>query len=411
MGTFGGSLRAVPVEDLAATAVKAVIERTGIDPELIDDVSFAQSYVNGETPCIGRWAALHAGLPETVPGLQIDRRCGGGLQAVITAAMMVQTGAADVVLAGGAESMSNAEHYTTSVRWGARSGNQVLYDRIDRGRERSQPEWRFGKISGMIETAENLAAKYGITRDEADAYAARSQQRAAAAWDKGLFDDEVVPIQVPQRRGDPVTVSRDEGVRPDTTPETLAKLRTIMPGGTVTAGNAAQQNDAAAACLVVAEDRLGPLGLEPLGFLAGWAAAGCDPAIMGIGPVPAVERLFDERGSDLPTSTSSSSTRLSPSRCSRSWPGGSGTSRTSSTSTAPASRSGTRSAPPASGCSPPACTNCAAARAATCWRPCASAAARAWPRSSRRPERPTGKIESRLNSPRARKDRERGSPA
>jgi acetyl-CoA C-acetyltransferase len=218
------------------------------------------------------------------------------------------------VLAGGAESMSNAEHYTTSVRWGARSGNQVLYDRIDRGRERSQPEWRFGPISGMIETAENLAVKYGITRDEADAYAARSHQRAAAAWDAGLFDDEVVPVQVPQRRGHPVpaatggqantaatggqanTVRRDEGVRPDSTPETLARLRTIMPGGTVTAGNASQQNDAAAACLVVAEDRLGPLGLEPLGFLAGWAAAGCDPAIMGIGPVPAVERLFNRTG-------------------------------------------------------------------------------------------------------------------
>src|SRR6516164_7631411 len=270
VGTFGGSLREVPVEDLAATAVKAVLDRTGIDPELIDDVAFAQSYVNGETPCLGRWAALHAGLPVSVPGFQHD--------------------------IGGAESMSNAEHYTTSVRWGARSGNQVLYDRIDRGRERSQPEWRFGKISGMIETAENLATRYGITRDEADAYAARSHQRAAAAWAAGLFDDEVVPVQVPQRRGDPVTVSRDEGVRPDSTPETLAKLRTIMPGGTVTAGNASQQNDAAAACLVVAEDRLGPLGLEPLGFLAGWAAAGCDPATMGIGPVPAVERLFYRTG-------------------------------------------------------------------------------------------------------------------
>jgi acetyl-CoA C-acetyltransferase len=296
VGTFGGSLRDVPVEDLAATAIKAVLDRTGIDPELIDDVAFAQSYVNGETPCLGRWAALHAGLPVSVPGFQIDRRCGGGLQAIITAAMMVQTGAADVVVAGGAESMSNAEHYTTSVRWGARSGNQVLYDRIDRGRERSQPEWRFGPISGMIETAENLAAKYGITRDQADAFAARSHQRAAAAWDAGLFDDEVAPVQVPQRRGDPVTVSRDEGVRPGSTPETLARLRTITPGGTVTAGNASQQNDAAAACLVIAEDRLGPLGLEPLAFLAGWAAAGCDPATMGIGPVPAVERLFDRTG-------------------------------------------------------------------------------------------------------------------
>ncbi len=299
VGTFGGSLRDVPVEDLAAPVVKAVLERTGIDPELIDDVVFAQSYANAETPCIGRWVALHAGLPVSVPGVQIDRRCGGGLQAVITAAMMVQTGAADAVLAGGAESMSNAEHYTTSMRWGARSGSQPLYDRIDRGRERSQPEWRFGKISGMIETAENLAERFGITRDEADLYAARSHQRAAAAWAAGRFDSEVTPVQVPQRRGDPVTVNRDEGVRPDSTPESLAKLRTIMPGGTVTAGNASQQNDAAAACLVVAEDRLEPLGLEPLGYLAGWAASGCEPATMGIGPVPAVSKLFARTGLDF----------------------------------------------------------------------------------------------------------------
>jgi acetyl-CoA C-acetyltransferase len=292
VGIFGGSLRPVAAEDLAATVIKAVLEATGIDPELIEDVAFAQSYANSEAPCIGRWAALQAGLPVSVPGFQIDRRCGGGLQAVITAAMMVQTGAADVVLAGGVESMSNIEHYTTSVRWGARSGNQFLYDRLARGRERSQPEWRFGPISGMIETAENLAERYGITRDEADAYAVRSHQRAAAAQAAGRFDDEVVPVAVPQRRGDPVLVSADEGVRPDSTLEALAKLRTLMPGGTVTAGNASQQNDAAAACLVVAEDLLGPLGLEPLGYLAGWAAAGCEPATMGIGPVLAVEKLF-----------------------------------------------------------------------------------------------------------------------
>jgi acetyl-CoA C-acetyltransferase len=296
VGTFGGSLRDVPVEDLAAVVIKAVLTRSGIDPAVIDDVAFAQSYVNGEAPCIGRWAALQAGLPVEVPGFQLDRRCGGGLQAIVTAAMMVQTGAADVVVAGGVESMSNAEHYTTSMRWGARSGSQFLYDRIDRGRERSQPEWRFGKISGMIETAENLARQYSITRDEADAYAARSHQRAAAAWAAGAFDDEVVPVEVPQRRGAPVTVSRDEGVRPDSTPESLSKLRTVMPGGTVTAGNASQQNDAAAACLVVAEDQLEPLGLEPLGYLTGWAAAGCEPATMGIGPVPAVAKLFARTG-------------------------------------------------------------------------------------------------------------------
>jgi acetyl-CoA C-acetyltransferase len=299
VGTFGGSLRDVPVEELAAVAIKAVLERTGLDPERVDDVSFAQSYASGETPCIGRWAALQAGLPVTVPGFQLDRRCGGGLQAIVTAAMMVQTGAADVVLAGGVESMSNVEHYTTAMRWGARSGSQFLYDRLDRGRERSQPEWRFGKISGMIETAENLADQFGITRDEADVYAARSQQRAAAAWAAGRFDDEIVPVQVRPRRGEPVTVSKDEGVRPDTTTESLGKLRTIMPGGTVTAGNASQQNDAAAACLVVAEDKLADLDLEPLGYLVGWAAAGCEPATMGIGPVPAVAKLFGRTGLDF----------------------------------------------------------------------------------------------------------------
>jgi acetyl-CoA C-acetyltransferase len=296
VGTFGGSLRDVPVEELAATVIKAVLARSATDPERIDDVVFAQSYANGETPCIGRWAGLQAGLPVSVPGFQLDRRCGGGLQAIVTAAMMVQTGAADVVLAGGVESMSNVEHYTTAMRWGARSGSQFLYDRLDRGRERSQPEWRFGKISGMIETAENLAREFSITRDEADAYAARSHQRAAAAWDAGVFDEEIVPVSVPQRRGEPLVVSRDEGVRPDSSPETLGKLRTIMAGGTVTAGNASQQNDAAAACLIVAEDQLEPLGLEPLGFLAGWAAAGCEPATMGIGPVPAVAKVFARTG-------------------------------------------------------------------------------------------------------------------
>src|SRR6202142_2974562 len=180
VGTFGGALRDVPVEDLAATVVRAVVERSGIEPERLDDVVFAQSYANSEVPCVGRWVALHAGLPIEVPGMQLDRRCGGGLQALVTAAMMVQTGAADVVLAGGVESMSRIEYYSTATRWGARAGTVSLYDRLDRGRERSQPEDRFGPISGMIETAENLAADFGIDRCRADAYAPRSQQRAAA---------------------------------------------------------------------------------------------------------------------------------------------------------------------------------------------------------------------------------------
>ena len=272
------------------------MQRSGVDPERIEDVVFAQSYANSEAPCIGRWVALHANLPISVPGLQIDRRCGGGLQAVITAAMTVQTGAADVVVAGGVESMSNIEHYTTTARWGSRSGNQMLYDRLDRGRERSQPTWRFGEISGMIETAENLANDYGIDREAADAFAARSHQRAAAAVAAGAFAAELVAVEVPQRRGEPVVFDRDEGIRPDTTAESLAKLRTITPGGTVTAGNSSQQNDAAAACLVVAEDCLDELGLEPIGYLEGWAAMGCEPSRMGIGPVGAVEKLFAKTG-------------------------------------------------------------------------------------------------------------------
>jgi len=296
VGRFGGALRPVPAEDLAATVVRAVVSRSGIDPARVDDVAFAQSYANSEAPCIGRWAALHAGLPVEVPGFQLDRRCGGGLQAVVTAAMMVQTGAADVVLAGGVESMSNIEHYATGVRWGSRSGSVVLHDRLDRGRERSQPQWRFGPISGMIETAENLAREYGITREAADEYAARSQQRAAAAWREGRFADEIVPVDLPQRRGQPVPFTTDEGVRPDSTAQTLATLRTLLPEGTVTAGNSSQQNDAAAACLVVAEEKLDELGLEPMGCLVGWAAAGCEPATMGIGPVPAVAKLFSRTG-------------------------------------------------------------------------------------------------------------------
>ncbi|MFT3814939.1 MAG: acetyl-CoA C-acetyltransferase [Acidovorax sp.] len=296
VGAFGGALKGIPVEELGATVARAIVQRTGLDPARIDDVVFAQSYASGETPCTGRWVALQAGFPIEVAGMQLDRRCGGGVQAIATAAMMVQTGAADVVLAGGVESMSNVEYYTTDMRWGKRAGTVKLHDRLDRGRERSQPESRFGKISGMIETAETLAREYEISREASDRFAARSHQRAAAAQAAKLFDAEIVPVSVPQRKGDPLLVAQDEGVRGDTTAESLAKMRTIMKEGVVTAGNACQQNDAAAACLVVAEDKLEALGLEPIGWLTGWAAAGCDPARMGIGPVPAVQKVLARTG-------------------------------------------------------------------------------------------------------------------
>ena len=299
VGGFGGVLRNVPVETLGTAVIDKVMSETGIDPDRVDDVIIAQSYANSETPCVGRWLALNAGLPIAVPGMQLDRRCGGGLQAIASAAMMVQSGAADVILAGGVESMSNIEYYSPRPRWGTRSGSFTMYDRLDRGRERSQPEHRFGYISGMIETAENLAKEFRIERDAADAYSVESHKRATTATRDGRFAEEIVPIEVPQRKGDPIVVDTDEGIRPDSSMETLGKLRALMKNGTVTAGNAAQQNDAAAACLIVSENKLEELGLEPIGFLVGWAAAGCDPARMGIGPVPATERLMQRTGMRL----------------------------------------------------------------------------------------------------------------
>lgn len=296
VGKYGGALKSFAAGDLGAVILKALVARTGIDPERIDDVVFSQGYGNGEAPCIGRWSALAAGLPESIPGVQLDRRCGSGLQAVIDAAMRIQTGAADVVIAGGVESMSNVEYYSMDHRWGARSGSTTMHDRLTRGRVMSQPIARYGVISGMIETANNLANDYGISREACDVYAARSHQRATRAWAEGKFADELVPVEIPQRKGDPVTFAADEGVRTDATAESLSTLRPIEKEGVVTAGNASQQNDAASACLVVAEDKLEELGLEPIGWFHSWAAAGCDPSRMGIGPVPATERLFARNG-------------------------------------------------------------------------------------------------------------------
>jgi acetyl-CoA C-acetyltransferase len=299
VGAYGGMLRPLNAEQLAVHVIREILRRSALPPERVDEVIVAQAYASSEAPCLGRYAALAADLPLEVPGYTVDRRCGGGLQAVIDAAMMVQTGNADVVLVVGVESMSNIEYYSNDMRWGARSGSVTLHDRLQRGRERSQPADRFGQISGMPETAENLAREFNISRAMADRFAAQSHQRAAAAWANGLFAEEVAPIEVPQKRGPPLLCSRDEGVRDDCTPESLGKLRPLFAAGTVSAGNASQQNDAAAACLIVAEERLGDLNLEPMGYLLGWAAAGCHPATMGIGPVPAVSKLMAKIGLSL----------------------------------------------------------------------------------------------------------------
>ncbi|TDD79765.1 acetyl-CoA C-acyltransferase [Actinomadura darangshiensis] len=294
VGRFGGAFRSVPAADLAAAVIRALLDRTGLPGDAVDDVLLGHCNPSGEAPDIGRVAGLDAGLPVTAPGLQVDRRCGSGLQAVISAVMQVQTGGGDVVLAGGVESMSQAEFYTTGVRWGARGPDVRLHDRLARARVTAGGA-RYPVPGGMLETAENLRREYEIPREEQDRLALTSHQRAVAAAEAGRFDAELVPVTVPGRKGD-VVVDRDEHPRADTALDRLASLRPVMldadAEATVTAGNASGQNDGAAVCLVTTRERADALGLRPRARLVSWAVAGVPPRTMGIGPVPATERAL-----------------------------------------------------------------------------------------------------------------------
>ena len=298
VGRYGGMFKDVPVTALASTVVRGLVDRTGISADDIDDVIFGQGYANGEAAAIGRIAALDAGLDVTVPGLQIDRRCGSGLQAVLYACMQVATGGSDLVLAGGAESMSQAEYYVPDMRWNS-GGAPVMRDRLAQPRTNSGG-WRHPVAGGMIETAENVGREFGVTREEQDEWAVRSHARAVAAMDAGLFDDETIPVAVPQRKGDPLTVTRDEHPRPGTTVESLARLTPLMsrtlPGATVTAGNSSGQNDAAAVAIVTTAAKAEALGLRPLARLVSWSLAGLEPHRMGVGPVPAAQRALERAG-------------------------------------------------------------------------------------------------------------------
>ena len=220
---FGGGLASLTAVDLSVKIIQSILEKTQIDPSTIDEVIASQSYSSSEAPCIGRYAALAAGLPIEVPGYTLDRRCGSGLQAIVNAAMNIQTGQAEAIIVVGVESMSNIEYYSTNMRWGSRAGNVTFYDRLERGRERSQPIERFGVISGMPETADNLAQSYNITREECDAYAVQSHLKAEAAWNKGLFDTEIIPIEVKTKKTTTL-INRDEGIRADSNVEALANL-------------------------------------------------------------------------------------------------------------------------------------------------------------------------------------------
>jgi acetyl-CoA C-acetyltransferase len=299
VGRFGGVFSGLSAADLASSALTSLLARTGLGEGDVDDVVLGHCYPNGEAPAIGRVAALDAGLGTSVPGVQIDRRCGSGLQAVLYAAMQVGTGAARLVVAGGVESMSQAEHYALGLRGGVR-GDIQLMDRLTRARitagGRSHPV-----PGGMLETAENLRAQYGISREEQDRFALRSQQATAEAIAKGLFDDEIVGVEVPGRRGAaPTLVLADEHPRPDTTLDGLARLRPIRtgidPDATVTTGNASGQNDGAALCVVTTPDVAERHGLRPMLRLRSWAVAGVDPGVMGIGPVPATAVALERAG-------------------------------------------------------------------------------------------------------------------
>lgn len=295
VGAFGGKLRSVPAEMLAAHVIRALVERTQLPPESVDDVILGHAYPTSEAPGIGRVAALNAGLPVTVPGTQIDRRCGSGLQAVLYAAMQVQTGVHDLVLAGGAESMSNAPFYSTQMRWGVKGVPSVeLLDSLPRGRVTA------GGVNhpmpgGMVEMAENMRRLYGITRIEQDELAAQSHQRAAFARENGFFKDEIVPITVAARSGSMV-VDEDEHIRPDANAETLSRLKPLRAAldseATVTAGNASGQNDGASICIVTHRERAEELGLRPLVRLVSWGVVGVPPETLGTGPVLAIEKAL-----------------------------------------------------------------------------------------------------------------------
>ncbi len=301
IGRYGGMFKSQSAVDLGVAALKGLLERTGIAPDAVQDVILGHCYPSGEAPAIGRVVALDSGLPVTVPGMQVDRRCGSGLQAVIQACLQVGYGAQgdqDLVVAGGCESMSNVAFYSTDMRWGGARGGVRVHDGLARGRitagGRNHPV-----PGGMLETAENLRRQYGISRLEQDELAVRSHQRAVAAQKNGILAEEIIPVTVRGRHGQEL-VDTDEHPRADTSVESLSKLKPVLseddPDATVTAGNASGQNDAASMCVVTTPEKADEYGLTPLVRLVSWGLAGVAPNVMGIGPVPATEAALAKAG-------------------------------------------------------------------------------------------------------------------
>ncbi|MBB3002621.1 acetyl-CoA C-acetyltransferase [Paraburkholderia tropica] len=292
VGKFGGSLAKVAAPDLGAIVIKAALERAGLKPEQVSDVILGQVLTAGSGQNVARQASIKAGLPAAVPAMTINKVCGSGLKAVMLAANAIIAGDAEIVVAGGQENMSAAPHVLPGSRDGFRMGDAKLIDSMI-----VDGLWDVYNQYHMGVTAENVAKEYGITREEQDAFAAASQNKAEAAQKAGRFDDEIVPVEIPQRKGDPLVFKTDEFVRHGVTAESLAGLKpAFAKEGTVTAANASGINDGAAAVVVMSAKKAEELGLKPLARIKAYANAGVDPKVMGIGPVPASQRCLERAG-------------------------------------------------------------------------------------------------------------------
>ena len=295
LGTFGGSLAGIPASTLGATVIKALLERSGLQPDQIDEVIMGQVLQAGVGQNPARQASIEAGLPDSTPAMTINKVCGSGLKAVHLAAQAVMCGDADIMIAGGQENMSASPHILPNSRNGQKMGNWQMVDTMIQ-----DGLWCAFNDIHMGITAENIADKYSIPREDQDAFAAGSQQKTEAAQNEGLFAEEIVPVEVPQRRGDPVIFDRDEFPRAGTTAEGLGKLRPAFKrDGTVTAGNASGINDGAAAVVVMSAAKAKELGLTPMATIRSFSSAGVDPAIMGTGPIPATTKALDKAGWDI----------------------------------------------------------------------------------------------------------------
>jgi len=298
VGKMGGTLKNMQAEHLAQVVLKGALAQAAIDPALVDEVILGHCRQTSDNPNIARVAALMAGIPESASAHTVMRQCASGMTAVQNGAMSILCGTNDVVLAGGTESMTNAIFYLRGARYGLGTGNATIYDSLTEVQYCSQPQDIYGRFN-MGMTAENVADKHGITRQEQDAFAFSSQQKAAAAIGAGTFKDEIVPVALPQRKGDPIVFDTDEFPRA-VTMEQLAKLPAVFrEGGTVTAGNASGRNDGASALLLATKEKAADLGLKPFAKIVGMGAAGTDPRLMGLGPVASTEKALQYAGLTL----------------------------------------------------------------------------------------------------------------